>query len=96
MSLDFLTSLESILQQRKKDLPEGSYTAKLFREGEDRYLKKIVEEAGETILAAKGGRRDEIVYETADLFFHTMLMLVDRGIPLADIVAELERRHSKG
>lgn len=95
MTLEFLTSLEELLRQRKAELPEGSYTAKLFREGEDRYLKKIVEEAGETILAAKGGRREEIVYETADLIFHTMLMLVDRGIPLAEVVSELKRRHSR-
>lgn len=93
--LNFLHSLEALLQSRKAELPENSYTAKLFTDGEDRYLKKIVEEAGETILAAKNHDRGEILYETADLIFHTMVMLVDQGIPLSDVVAELQRRHAK-
>lgn len=93
--LEFLHELESLLKSRKAELPENSYTAKLFREGEDRYLKKIVEEAGETILAAKNHDRAEILYETADLIFHIMVMLVDRGIAVDDLIVELKRRHGK-
>ncbi|MBW7856716.1 MAG: imidazole glycerol phosphate synthase subunit HisF [Leptonema sp. (in: Bacteria)] len=94
-NLDFLHELQQLLIQRKAELPEGSYTAKLFREGEDRYLKKIVEEAGETVIAAKNHDKAEIIYETADLIFHTLLMLVDQNISLNDIVVELRRRHSQ-
>ncbi len=93
--LEFLHSLEDLLKRRKAELPENSYSAKLFREGEDRYLKKIVEEAGETVLAAKNHDRGEILYETADLIFHTMVMLVDQEIALDDVIAELKRRHGK-
>lgn len=95
VGLDFLNELQFMLQDRKKNLPEGSYTAKLFRDGEDRYLKKIVEEAGETVIAAKNHDKAEIIYETSDLIFHTLLMLVDQNIPLSDIVSELQRRHKK-
>ena len=91
--MQFLEELENLLAERKKNQPENSYTAALFRDGQDRILKKIVEEAGETILAAKNKDRREIIHETADLLFHTLVMLVNEGVALEEIVAELETRH---
>ncbi len=91
--MKFLEDLENVLKDRKAKLPEKSYTANLFRDGQDRILKKIVEEAGEVIIAAKNGSRPETVHESADLLFHLIVLLVDAGIPLAEIVKELETRH---
>ncbi|MCB1170425.1 MAG: phosphoribosyl-ATP diphosphatase, partial [Leptospiraceae bacterium] len=68
--MEFLFKLESVLKERKEKLPEKSYTANLFRDGEDRILKKITEEAGEVLLASKNHDRQEIVHESADLLFH--------------------------
>ena len=91
--MEFLMNLENILKQRKKELPQGSYTARLFQEGEDRILKKIIEEAGEVLLAIKGGQKKEIIHESADLIFHLMVALVEKDISLEDVVEELKRRH---
>ncbi|MEO2083348.1 MAG: phosphoribosyl-ATP diphosphatase [Desulfurobacteriaceae bacterium] len=87
-----LESLYKIVERRKEELPENSYTAKLFRSGEDRILQKVGEEAVETILALKSGKKEEAVYETADLLYHLLVALVDKGITLEEIAYELERR----
>ena len=91
--MQFLNELENLLAERKETQPENSYTASLFRDGQDRILKKVVEEAGETVLAAKNKDRREIIHETADLLFHTLVMLVNEGVSLEEIVEELETRH---
>lgn len=91
--MNFLEELEKLLQERKDTLPEKSYTANLFREGSDRILKKVIEEAGEVLLAVKNEDRSEIIHESADLIFHLLVALVHSGVPLSDIVAELEKRH---
>jgi phosphoribosyl-ATP pyrophosphohydrolase/phosphoribosyl-ATP pyrophosphohydrolase/phosphoribosyl-AMP cyclohydrolase len=91
--MEFLMNLENILKQRKKELPQGSYTARLFQEGEDRILKKIIEEAGEVLLAIKGRQKKEIIHESADLIFHLMVALVEKDISLEEVVEELKRRH---
>ncbi len=91
--MEFLMNLENILKQRKKELPQGSYTARLFQEGEDRILKKIIEEAGEVLLAIKGGQKKEIIHESADLIFHLMVALVEKDISLEEVVEELKKRH---
>jgi phosphoribosyl-ATP pyrophosphohydrolase len=91
--MEFLMNLENILKQRKKELPQGSYTARLIQEGEDRILKKIIEEAGEVLLAIKGGQKKEIIHESADLIFHLMVALVEKDISLEEVVEELKRRH---
>lgn len=92
MADDILQRLAEVLEARKGADPEGSYVAGLYARGEDRILKKVGEEATETVLAAKSGDRDHLVYETADLWFHTLVMLAhyDRGP--ADVLAELDRR----
>jgi phosphoribosyl-ATP pyrophosphohydrolase/phosphoribosyl-ATP pyrophosphohydrolase/phosphoribosyl-AMP cyclohydrolase len=91
--MEFLMNLENILKQRKKELPQGSYTARLFQEGEDRILKKIIEEAGEVLLAIKSGQKKEVIHESADLIFHLMVALVEKDISLEEVVEELKRRH---
>ncbi len=91
--MEFLLELERILQSRKRELPPGSYTARLFKEGEDRILKKIIEEAGEIVLAVKSGEKKEIIHEASDLLFHLLVALVEKDVTLEDIEEELKRRH---
>ncbi len=81
------------IEARLRDLPEGSYVARLHREGLDRILKKVAEEAGEVILAAKNQDKDELRWEAADLFFHLLLTLAELGLTPEDLARELERRH---
>jgi phosphoribosyl-ATP pyrophosphohydrolase/phosphoribosyl-AMP cyclohydrolase len=90
--------LEAILRtirDRQAHPRTGSYTTKLFEGGQDRILKKVVEEAGEVLLASKGGKKEEIVYETADLVFHTLMVLGHHDVALQDIYAELGRRFGR-
>lgn len=89
---DILTRLADLLEQRKTADPELSYVAKLYTKGMDSILKKVGEEAAETIIAAKGGNKDEIIYETADLWFHTMVMLAKAELNPQDVLDELARR----
>ena len=89
-SLDILYQL---LLSRKKELPEGSYTSYLFQKGIDKILKKVGEECTEVIIAGKGGDRAETVYETADLAYHVLVMMVELGITPEEIRAELASRH---
>lgn len=89
---DILKNLAAVLEQRKGDDPDGSYVAKLYDRGLDTILKKIGEEATETVIAAKSGDRSQIVHETADLWFHTLVMLAHQGLGPDDVLAELERR----
>lgn len=72
--------------------PDSSYVAKLFSKGEDAILKKVGEEATEVILASKSGDKTHLVYETADLWFHCMVLLAQHGLTAADVLNELERR----
>ncbi len=89
---DVLERLSELLEQRKSADPATSYVAKLYAKGMDSILKKVGEEATETVLAAKGGNKDEIVYETADLWFHTLIMLAEAGLKPQDVLNELARR----
>lgn len=89
---DILDRLAEMLEDRKSADPQSSYVAKLYAKGVDSILKKIGEEAAETIIAAKGGDRDQIVYETADLWFHTLVMLANAGLHPNDVLNELARR----
>ncbi|PWG62245.1 phosphoribosyl-ATP diphosphatase [Sediminicurvatus halobius] len=92
MSNDTLERLAAVLEARKGADPGSSYVAGLYAGGLDRILKKVGEEATETVLAAKDGQREQIVYETADLWFHTLVMLAHCGSGPAEVLAELERR----
>jgi phosphoribosyl-AMP cyclohydrolase / phosphoribosyl-ATP pyrophosphohydrolase len=91
-----LEVLERIVQSRKVDPPPGSYVASLFEQGETRICRKIGEEAIEVVTAALGGEGDErLVSEVADLWFHSVVLLAARGIPLRRVWAELARRHTE-
>ncbi|MDA8110186.1 MAG: phosphoribosyl-ATP diphosphatase [Betaproteobacteria bacterium] len=87
-----LERIAATIEQRKTSDPAKSYVARLLREGEDAVLRKIGEEATETVLAAKGGERLHIVRETADLWFHCLVMLARYGLGPSDVLAELHRR----
>ncbi len=89
---EVLQQLSQILEQRKQESADKSYVASLYAKGLDAILKKIGEEATETVIAAKDGDKEQIVYETADLWFHCMVMLADQGLSADDVLAELQRR----
>jgi len=85
--------LYALLEGRKADLPEGSYTTYLFQKGIDKILKKVGEECTEVIIGGKAGDRRETVYEIGDLMYHVMVLMVELGIPVDDVLAELASRH---
>ena len=89
---DTLNRLAGVLEQRKGADPDSSYVAKLYGKGLDAILKKIGEEATETVMAAKDGDHEKIVYETADLWFHSMVLLAHQGLHPDDVLRELDRR----
>ena len=91
-SNDTLARLAEVIDARRAGDPHKSYVARLFSKGGDAILKKIGEEATETVMAGKEGDRQKIVYEVADLWFHSMLLLAHHGLKPADVLAELERR----
>ncbi len=90
-----LRDLDSVILDRKANPKAGSYTASLFAAGEDEIVKKVGEEAVEIILAAKGQGDERLIAEAADLFYHTLVLFAARGLSLADVEAELERRHGR-
>lgn len=92
---DTLKALAETIEQRKSADPDSSYVASLLHKGLDKILKKVGEEATETVIAAKDGDRAQIVYETADLWFHTLVMLAACDLGPEDVLAELERRFGR-
>ncbi len=92
MSNDILSRLTDIIEARKQAVPESSYVAKLFSKGDDAILKKVIEEAGEVLLAAKEGDKQHLVYEVADLWFHTLVLLAQKSLSADDVLKELARR----
>jgi len=88
-----LEGLYELLDGRKKDMPEGSYTSYLFEKGLDKILKKVGEECTEVIIAAKAEDKAETIYEIADLAYHVMVLMVENGISVEDIQKELASRH---
>ncbi len=89
---DTLKQLDEVLQQRKQQDPSSSYVASLYHKGLDTILKKIGEEATETVIAAKSDDKQQVIYETADLWFHTLVLLAQQGLSSEDVLQELERR----
>ncbi|MEZ4711905.1 MAG: phosphoribosyl-ATP diphosphatase [Caldilineaceae bacterium] len=87
-----IQKLYETIQQRKQNPPPGSYTATLFAAGENEILKKMGEEAIEVIIAAKGEGDDRVIYELADFFYHSLVLLAEREIEWSDVEAELSRR----
>jgi len=92
---DVLARLADVLEARRAADPGSSYAARLFERGTDAILKKVGEEATEVVMAAKDGAPERIVAETADLWFHTMILLTHFGLRPADVLAELERREGQ-
>lgn len=87
-----LARLYELINERKRLMPPGSYTTSLFEKGTDTILKKVGEESAELIVAAKGGEREEITYEAADLFYHVGVLLAKADLPLTDVLEELLKR----
>ena len=89
---EVLTELAAVLEQRKQESADSSYVASLYTKGLNTILKKIGEEATETVIAAKDGNKEQIIYETADLWFHCMVLLAEQGLHPDDVLNELQRR----
>jgi phosphoribosyl-ATP pyrophosphohydrolase len=92
MSDDIIARLMAVLESRKGGDPSSSYVANLYDQGIDTILKKIGEESVETILAAKSGDKEQIIYETADLWFHSLVLLAQQNITAQQVLDELDRR----
>jgi phosphoribosyl-ATP pyrophosphohydrolase len=92
MNDDVLRQLAAVLEQRKSQDPSQSYVASLYHKGLDAILKKVGEEATELVIAGKGGDKAQIVYEAADLWFHSLVLLAQQGLGPDEVLAELRRR----
>ncbi|CAJ1229059.1 MULTISPECIES: phosphoribosyl-ATP diphosphatase [Lactiplantibacillus] len=90
-----MEELYQMIAERKQNPKAGSYTDYLFTKGLDKILKKVGEESTEVVVAAKNPGDDELVYETADLFYHVLVLLVERGVSFDQIKAELAKREGK-
>ncbi|WP_110112484.1 bifunctional phosphoribosyl-AMP cyclohydrolase/phosphoribosyl-ATP diphosphatase HisIE [Bacillus sp. CGMCC 1.16541] len=90
-----LRVLEELIAKREVEMPEGAYTTYLFEKGVDKILKKVGEEAGEVIIAAKNRDHDELKWEVADLLYHVLVLLREQKLPLDDVLAVLQERHNK-
>ncbi|MHA6486847.1 bifunctional phosphoribosyl-AMP cyclohydrolase/phosphoribosyl-ATP diphosphatase HisIE [Bacillus cabrialesii] len=91
---DIMNELERVIAERQAEMPEGAYTTYLFREGVDKILKKVGEEASEVIIAAKNRDREELKWEAADLLYHLLVLLREQALPLDDVLDVLKKRHS--
>lgn len=94
-SVAFLNTLSAIIKNRREEMPENSYVAKLFQEGSRRIAQKVGEEGVELSLAHSGGNKEEILSEAADLIFHTLVLLEDAELSINDVCETLHRRHEK-
>ena len=89
----FLIELQDFIYRRKKEMPEGSYTTKLFKEGINKIAQKVGEEALETIIEATNGTNEHLVYEASDMLYHLLVMLTEKGLRIEDVAQELQKRH---
>ena len=92
MPQSILAQLQTTINERKTASPETSYIAQLLHKGQDKILKKVIEEAGEVLMASKDGDAQHIVYEIADLWFHSIILLAHHNLTIDDVLAELARR----
>ncbi|MDP4122224.1 MAG: bifunctional phosphoribosyl-AMP cyclohydrolase/phosphoribosyl-ATP diphosphatase HisIE [Bacillota bacterium] len=90
-----MNELERVIAERQAEMPEGAYTTYLFREGVDKILKKVGEEASEVIIAAKNRDHEELKWEAADLLYHLLVLLREQALPLDDVLDVLKKRHSE-
>ncbi len=89
----FLTELQDFINKRKEEMPEGSYTTKLFRDGVNKIAQKVGEEALETVIEATNGTKDHLIYEASDLLYHLLVLLTEKGLRIEKVAAELQKRH---
>lgn len=89
----FLKYLQNFIEQRRQEMPEGSYTTSLFQKGVNRMAQKVGEEAVETVIEATNGTEDGFIYEASDLIYHLIVLLTSKGLRLEDLIRELKRRH---
>lgn len=89
----FLKYLQDFIEQRRQEMPEGSYTTSLFSKGVNRMAQKVGEEAVETVIEATNGTEDAFIYEASDLVYHLIVLLTSKGLRLEDLVRELKKRH---
>ena len=89
----FLNQLQDFIDQRKKEMPEGSYTTSLFQEGTRKITQKVGEEAVETIIGAMANDDENFLYEGADLLYHLIVLLTEKGYRIEDLARELKKRH---
>ena len=90
----FLTELQDFINKRHEEMPEGSYTTSLFKDGLNRMAQKVGEEALEAVIEAKNGTNDRLIYEASDMFYHLIVLLTSKGLRIEDIAKELKERHA--
>ena len=93
--LAFLSYLQDFIERRKREMPEGSYTTKLFTKGINKISQKVGEEAVETIIEATNGTQEQLLYESADLIYHLIVLLTEKGLRIEDLARELKARHKE-
>ncbi len=91
--LEFLGELQDFINERKKQMPEGSYTTKLFKDGVNKIAQKVGEEAVETVIEATNGTSGNLIYEVSDLVYHLIVLLAEKGLRIEDVATELHKRH---
>ena len=90
----FLTELQDFINKRHEEMPEGSYTTLLFKDGLNRMAQKVGEEALETVIEATNGTNERLIYEASDMFYHLIVLLTSKGLRIEDIAKELQIRHN--
>ncbi|MBO6190681.1 MAG: bifunctional phosphoribosyl-AMP cyclohydrolase/phosphoribosyl-ATP diphosphatase HisIE [Alloprevotella sp.] len=95
-TLAFLAELQDFIEERQREMPEGSYTTSLFRDGVNRMAQKVGEEALEACIEAVGGTNERLIYEASDMLYHLIVLLTHKGLRIEDVVAELKERHKPG
>ena len=90
----FLTELQDFINKRHEEMPEGSYTTLLFKDGLNRMAQKVGEEALEAVIEATNGTNDRLIYEASDMFYHLIVLLTSKGLRIEDIAKELKERHA--
>ena len=91
--LQFLSELQDFIEKRHEEMPEGSYTTKLFKDGVNKMAQKMGEEALEAVIEACNGTNEKLIYEVSDMIYHMLVLLTDKGIRIEDIALELAKRH---
>ena len=89
----FLTELQDFIDRRHEEMPEGSYTTSLFKDGINRIAQKVGEEALEAVIEATNGTKEKLIYEASDLIYHLIVLLTSKGLRIEDIALELQKRH---